>query len=246
MEGMVRRILCRGKSMTVIVLAGGRGRRMKADKTRLRLPGGTLLGRVLGQVVPYFDEVLVSVSRGQEIDLGGAGIKTLRTRGPLKAAGRGPLPRIAKGKEPRLGVVEDGTEGQGPMAGILAGLRAASNDACVVIACDIPDVHIPLVRKLARAARDAEIAVPVTGSGKYEPLLAVYSRAAVPRIEELLRAGERSLIPLFSRCRTAHVPLGNPDWLRNLNTRRDYEEYLEALNRGFGTRKSRRRPKKRP
>jgi molybdopterin-guanine dinucleotide biosynthesis protein A len=232
--------------MTVIVLVGGRGRRMKADKARLSVPGGTLLGRVLGQVAPYFDEVLLSVSPGQEIDLGKTGIGTSGTRRRSKPDGRRPLPRVGKEERTEFRVVEDETRGQGPIAGVLAGLKAAANDACLVVACDIPDIHIPFLRKLARAAREAEIAVPVTESGKHEPLLAVYSRPVIPGIEELLRAGERSLIPLFGRCRTAIVPLGNPDWLRNLNTRRDYEEYLEVLNRRFWAPKGRIRPNKRP
>ena len=67
MKGMKRKIRCGGKPVTVIVLAGGRGSRMGADKAGLPLPGGTLLGRVLGQVGPLFDEVLVSVSPGQTI-----------------------------------------------------------------------------------------------------------------------------------------------------------------------------------
>jgi molybdopterin-guanine dinucleotide biosynthesis protein A len=246
MRGMKRGLRCGGKPMTAIVLAGGRSRRMKADKAALPVPGGTLLGRVLGQVAPHFDEVLISVSPGQEIDVGRARIGgTSARRGHARAEGKGRLSsRAGEERRTKLRIVVDGVGGQGPMAGILAGLRAAANDACVVVACDIPNVPFPFLRTLARAAANAEIAVPMTASGKHEPLLAVYSKAVIPRIEELLRAGEHSLIMLFGRCRTAFVPIGDPDWLWNLNTRRDYEKYLEALHRGLEARKSRLRLQK--
>ncbi len=200
MMGTVKRkIRCGGKPMTVIVLAGGRGRRMKADKTGLAVGDRTLLEHVLSQLEPHFSEILISVSPGQKI-------------------------RFAAGRP-----VEDGTLGQGPLAGILAGLKAAANDASAVVACDIPDINVPLLRSLARAAGGAEIAVPVGPAGHFEPLFAVYRRSAVPAIEELLQAGERSILPLFGRCRTTVLRIEDAAWLRNLNTRKDYESYILSL-----------------
>lgn len=194
-----RKIRCGGEPMTAIVLAGGRGRRMKADKAGLPVGGRTLLEHVLSQLVPHFSEILISVSPGQKVPF---------------AAGR---------------TVEDGTPGEGPLGGILAGLKAAANDASAVIACDIPDVNIPLLRSLARAAGDAEIAVPVGPAGHFEPLFAVYRRSVVPDVEALLRAGVRSIIPLFGRRRTTVLRIEDTAWLRNLNTRTDYESYILSL-----------------
>lgn len=200
MMGTVKRkIRCGGKPMTAIVLAGGRGLRMKADKAGLAVGDRTLLEHVLNQLAPHFSEILISVSPGQKI-------------------------RFAVGRP-----IEDGTPGQGPLGGILAGLKAAANDACAVVACDIPDVNIPLLRSLARAAGDAEIAVPVGPDGHFEPLFAVYRKSAVPAIEVLLQAGERSILPLFGRCRTTVLRLEDAAWLRNLNTRADYEAYILSL-----------------
>jgi molybdopterin-guanine dinucleotide biosynthesis protein A len=251
MADMARAILCGGKPMTVIVLAGGRGRRMNADKASLPVPGGTLLGRVVGQVLPHFDEILVSVSPGQKVDLGTAGHATIRVKSLVKAQEKRPCRRPGKGRGPEVGIVEDEQPDLGPMAGVLACLRAATHDLCAVVACDIPDVHLPFLRKLCGAAKDAEIVVPITSAGRYEPLFAVYSRRVVPRIEELLATGERSLVPLFARCRAVRIPLGERAWLRNLNTRRDYEEYLESegararessRKKGSGPRPRRRAP----
>jgi molybdopterin-guanine dinucleotide biosynthesis protein A len=214
-----RKIRCRGKAMTAVVLAGGRGRRMKADKARLEVGGRTLLEHVLGQLEPYFEDILVSVSPGQAI-----GLKNLLGKGP---SGR-TTPAAIRAKA-KFRTVEDEIPGLGPLGGILAGLKAAANDACAVVACDIPDINVPLLRSLARAAGDVEIAVPVGPAGYFEPLFAVYRKCTVPEIEALLQAGERSIIPLFGRCRTAVLRLADAAWLLNLNTRADYREYLESF-----------------
>lgn len=205
--------------MTAIVLAGGRSSRMKADKAGLAVGTKTLLEHVLFQLEPIFDEVLVSVSPGQKVERGIVGRP--RAGAGKRAAG--------DGQEPGLKVVEDQAPGLGPLGGILAGLRASKNNACAVIACDIPDIDIPLLRSLAGAAGDAEIAVPVDPAGRFEPLFAVYKRSVIPAIEALLRSGERSVLPLYERCRTAIVRLEAGRRLMNLNTRADYGEYLKSL-----------------
>jgi len=205
MGGVKRKIRCAGKPMTAVVLAGGRGRRMKAEKAGLAVGGRTLLEHVLAQVEPYFDEVLISLSPGQSLRFGDE-----------KRAG---TPRI----------VEDATPGLGPLGGMLAGLKAARHEACAVIACDIPEIDLPLLRSVARAARDADIAVPVGPAGLREPLFAVYRKSVVPEVEALLALGERSVLPLFGRCRTSVVRFDDAGKIRNLNTRADYESYLRSL-----------------
>jgi hypothetical protein len=77
--------------------------------------------------------------------------------------------------------------------------------------------------------RETEIAVPAGPAGHFEPLFAVYRTSIVPEVETLLRSGERSIIPLFGRCRTVVLPIEKLSWLRNLNTRGDYESYLHSL-----------------
>lgn len=195
--------------MTAIVLAGGRGERMKADKAWLMVGDKTLLERVVGQLRPSFDEIFVSVSPGRAAD-----IRRLFGRSRGRASVR---------------MVEDDEPGLGPLGGILAGLRAAANETCAVVACDIPDIPLGLLRRLAQAAGGAEIAVPVGPTGLREPLFAIYRRSLVPAIVSLLAAGERSVLPLLARCRTAFVRMRGKDGLRNLNTREEYLAYIASL-----------------
>jgi molybdopterin-guanine dinucleotide biosynthesis protein A len=216
--------------MTAIVLAGGRGRRMKADKAGLDVGGRTLLEHVLGQIAPYFDEILISVSPGQKV-VGRSGGGRPRTAPQIMSAGA---------SAPLVRIVEDEMPGLGPLGGILSGLRAANNEACAVVACDIPEIDLPLLRSLARAARETDIAVPVGPSGFYEPLYAIYRMSTIPEIEALLSGDERSILPLFDRCRTAIVRFKDAGRLRNLNTLSDYETYLRSITRRAAGRPARR------
>jgi len=128
------------------------------------------------------------------------------------------------------------------MAGVIAGLKAARHDVCVVVACDIPHVPIGLLRRLARTAGAGyEAVVPVSAEGLAEPLFAVYRRTVAPHMEGLLASGRRSLLPLLETAKTFRVPLGNPAWLKNLNTPGEYRAFLEsvALTRRSRYRKNR-------
>jgi len=190
------------KGVSLIILAGGKGRRMRADKASLPIPGGTLIRMVLLQVEGMFNEVLISVSREQAVDAPGC-----RT-------------------------VEDAAPGQGPLAGILAGLKAAKNEVCVVLACDIPDIDINFLKRLIAKAQGFDIVVPVSCGGLFEPLFAVYRRSVIPEIEALVRARDFSILTLFDRCRTRKVMLKDSGWLRNLNTPGDYKKYLREFRKG--------------
>jgi molybdenum cofactor guanylyltransferase len=80
-------------------------------------------------------------------------------------------------------VVDDGSDVRAPIAGVVAGLRAASHDVCVVLPVDCPDVSAETLRLLG-----AEVAVPQTG-----PLPGAYARSMLPELERRLRGGELSL-----------------------------------------------------
>lgn len=217
--------------MTAVILAGGRGTRMRADKAGLTVGDRTLLEHVVAQLVPCFDDILISVSPGQKIGATKARRERAGTRGkgPTREEERS---RPGPGRGVRgPGIVVDEVPGLGPIGGLLTGLKASPNEAAAVVACDIPDIDIPLLRSLARAAGSADIAVPVDPAGRFEPLFAVYKKAVIPAVETLLGSGERSLLPLYERCRTTAVRIEERRRLTNLNTRAEYLEYLKSPRR---------------
>ena len=80
-------------------------------------------------------------------------------------------------------VLDDGSDEQAPVFGVLAGLRAATHETCLVLPVDTPLVTPELLRDLLAAG-----AVPQTG-----PLPGVYTRTMLPELERRVAAGELSL-----------------------------------------------------
>jgi len=96
--------------------------------------------------------------------------------------------RLAVGKardglELPFPVLDDAQEARAPIAGVVAGLRAARHEVCVVLPVDCPLVTPAALRALGEA-----VAVPQTG-----PLPGAYTQAMLPELEARLAAGDYSL-----------------------------------------------------
>ncbi len=109
-------------------------------------------------------------------------------------------------------VLDDGSEVRAPVAGVVAGLRAAGNRVSVVLPVDTPYVTLELLLRLAEACEEADAAVTQTG-----PLPGAYSKAALPALERSLAAGELSLRGALAGLAPAIVD-EDPVLLVNINT----------------------------
>jgi len=110
----------------------------------------------------------------------------------------------ADGLELPFPFLDDGTDERAPVFGVIAGLRAASHDGCVVLPVDCPLATAEALRALVEAR-----AVPQTG-----PLPGAYTKAMLPDFEARVAAGELSL-----RGVNPHVVEVDERLLANVNTR---------------------------
>ncbi|MEO8897898.1 MAG: molybdenum cofactor guanylyltransferase [Candidatus Dormibacter sp.] len=123
----------------------------------------------------------------------------------------------------------------GPLAGIVAGLRASPHNLTAVVAVDMPWLDAELLASLAATwSRGADALVPLSLSG-LEPLHAMYAHSALPAMEDALAEGRLQLRAVLEhlRVRTVDVAalLGNERASRfavNLNTRDDLLTLGEA------------------
>jgi FdhD protein len=125
--------------------------------------------------------------------------------------------RLAVGKrsdglELPFELVDDGTDVRAPLAGLVAGLRAAPTELAVVVPVDCPGLTAAALESLASACRDA--AVPQTG-----PLPGAYRRSALPVLERRLADGRLKLRDALRELDTAEVLLPE-EALVNVNERR--------------------------
>jgi molybdopterin-guanine dinucleotide biosynthesis protein A len=112
-------------------------------------------------------------------------------------------------------VVDDGMDVRAPIAGVVAGLRRARSDVCVICPVDTPLVTAEALLALADACADA--AVPPTG-----PLPGAYRRSALPVLERRLADGRLALRDAVAELDSRVVEL-DPAQLVNVNTPEDLD-----------------------
>jgi molybdenum cofactor guanylyltransferase len=93
----------------------------------------------------------------------------------------------------------------GSLGGIYSGLRAASGDAALCVACDMPFLSAPLVAYLAGRAAEADVVIPDAG-GELQTLHAVYGKSCLPAMERRLQAGQLRIVGFFDDVRVVRVP----------------------------------------
>ncbi len=93
---------------------------------------------------------------------------------------------VGKAGELPFDVVDDATPLRAPIAGVVAGLRAAAHEIVVFLPVDCPFVTAELLRQLGEACADA--AVPQTG-----PLPGAWAKSSLPLLERRLAEGPLAL-----------------------------------------------------
>lgn len=106
-------------------------------------------------------------------------------------------------------VLDDGSDARAPLVGVVAGLRAATNERCVFLPVDCPLVSAASLMQLAAAGA----AAAVSPSG---PLPGAYRRTLLALLEEKLARGDYTL-----RDVEAAVVDIDPRELANVNTEAD-------------------------
>ncbi len=187
-------------SATAIILAGGKSSRIGTDKGMLSINGQTMLEHICKQLHGTFSQILISAGDAEKHSFAG------------------------------FEVVRDKISSQGPLMGIASALEASANEINFVVACDIPHIEMDCVRKMLTEAKGADIVVPTTDDRKYEPLFAIYRKSALDAIKRTLRKGERKISEVFDKCEVKYIDLGKADWLININTLAEYEEFQRRQN----------------
>jgi len=174
-----------------IVLAGGQGRRMGGvDKGLQLLRGKPMVAWVLERLAPQVNEILVNANQNLEAYA-------------------------------RFGyrVVPDAFGGfAGPLAGLHAGLSAASHGLAVTVPCDSPFLPLDLVKRLRRALGANDLAVAKTGEQPH-PVFSLVRCAVLGHLSEFLAGGGRKIDAWYASLKVVEVPFDDEaDAFRNINT----------------------------
>ena len=195
--------------VTGVILAGGKSRRMGDNKALMRLGDNSLIGHVIHRMCLVTDELL------------------LITNSPAEYA--------------HLDVPMHGDilPGAGALGGIYTGLRHASHNIVLCVACDSPFVEPKLLTYLVSVLGEYDAVMPYTHREIHashntqitlQTLCAAYSKRCLPIIESMLRDSELRVHALQER---AHIKRVSPEvWQAfdsegmsffNINTPEDFE-----------------------
>jgi len=216
--------------MTVVILAGGKSKKLGTDKALLEWQGKPLLL----QLVERFKRAGFSV-----IVAGGPSEWAQRLQGM-------PVPIV-----PDL----PAHEGFGPLAGIEACLLSIKTQSPAprpsspvpfigVVACDLPFADPNLLSWLSKQIGDADAVVPIV-DGQPQPLHAVYARSCLPHLVAQLESQDKSVKSFLKRLKVVWV--GEEEWQKvadpiclkaHLNEPEDLERWQTPFSGLFATRHS--------
>jgi molybdopterin-guanine dinucleotide biosynthesis protein A len=185
---------------TAIIMAGGSSTRVGQDKSLLKVAGKPMIKHIYDQLLPHFDQILVSTNDPGKYGFLGADI------------------------------VADRVADQGPLMGIATAMEASVNEVNFVTACDIPRIDTFLLRRMLRECRDYDIVVPRWGETQYEPLFAVYRKSVLETMNKLLDSGRRKIDEVYKHCTMHYIDLTNNRSLTNINTMDDYRKFVNEDN----------------
>lgn len=192
--------------ISVVVLAGGASRRMGTNKALLRIDEKETLIARVVSNMAALSDDLVVVSNTPEH----------YTDLPVRHTG-------------------DIFPGRGPLAGLHAGLSVARHPWSFAMACDMPLVDRRLVRFMVLLSAGHQAVVPRV-DGQPEPLHALYSKEALPAIEQRLEAGDLRVISFYPAIQVRFVEphewaIFDPERrsFANANTPEEWQHLRELL-----------------
>lgn len=180
--------------VTGLVLAGGQGRRMGGvDKGLQPLHGKPMIAAVIARLAPQVDEILINANQN-----------------------------LAEYERFGHRVVPDAIGGfAGPLAGLHAGLGAASHVLVLTAPCDSPFLPLDLFFRLKKALNENDLAVAKTGDQAH-PVFALVRTSVRNNLENFLAGGGRKIDAWYASLKVVEVQFDDEaDAFRNINTREE-------------------------
>jgi len=186
---------------TVLILAGGKGKRFQSlDKCLITLNNKPLIQHAIDNLSNVIDETIVAARDEQQGE------------------------QIRNKISNDIVLVFDTLKGFGPLAGVLSGLERASSSYSLVIGCDMPFVNRYVVEFLFEVAErgNYDAVVPIWESGMVEQLHAVYKKEPMlAAIRDSIKKGDAKMFNVLSRLKNVnYIPM---------NTIRDIDTELKTF-----------------
>ncbi|MCC5796843.1 MAG: molybdenum cofactor guanylyltransferase [Methylophaga sp.] len=186
--------------VTGIVLAGGQGRRMGGqDKGLLNYQQQPLVKHIIDRLAPQVESIIINANRSHQ--------------------------QYQQFEYPVITDLLDGY--QGPLSGMLAGMKQAETDYILTVPCDCPHISTQLRRRLLESLllHQADIAVAHDGK-RLQPVFSLMSTRLQADLQAWLASGERKIDLWMQRHRLVEVDFSDQqECFINFNHPEDITEY---------------------
>jgi molybdopterin-guanine dinucleotide biosynthesis protein A len=129
---------------------------------------------------------------------------------------------VGKAGELPFDVIADAAEVRAPIAGVVAGLRAAAHAVVVFLPVDCPRITVEVLRQLGDACAGVDAAVPQTG-----PLPGAWAKSALPLLERRLADGPLALYRAYDRLNVVEVQVA-PELVADVDTEAELQQLVDA------------------
>ncbi len=189
--------------ITAVILAGGQARRLGGvDKGLVPVANQRLIEFAASALEPQAGSILVSANRN---------------------AGQ----YMAMGFEV---IADPWPDYRGPMAGVLAALRAARSRYVLTAPCDAPLIASDLAERLEAAMSTGATAAVAHDGARLQPLFALLDRALADPLQHWLEGGGRSAGAWMEQCGATTVDFSDrPQMFLNLNRPEELRAFEDDL-----------------
>jgi molybdopterin-guanine dinucleotide biosynthesis protein A len=175
--------------ISCIVLAGGRGKRIRGnDKGLQPYKNKRLVEHVIEKISPQVDEIIISANRN-----------------------------LAEYRNLGLPVVTDNNDRfDGPLAGIANALPSCSHQWVLVVPCDMPDLPENLVTSMWQHTKHSRL-ITVSANNRLQLILLMHS-SLLASINEFLANNQHSVMRWVDSADHYTIAMDNEAHFRNINT----------------------------
>jgi molybdopterin-guanine dinucleotide biosynthesis protein A len=184
------------------IVAGGESTRMGEDKALITFQEMPLIEYIIRQVVHVADELIIIAN-------------TMEDYIPFE-----------------LPIYPDVIHNVGNLGGIHSAIYHATYDLCLVLACDMPFINIPLIEYMLEAPDNYDAYIPRISKNKpVEPFRGVYRKTCINPLKKVMDSGSRRVVDFIENVKARYFEIGeiqrfDPDLISffNINTPADLEK----------------------
>lgn len=189
--------MCASQNISVFILCGGKSSRMQAEK-----------GLVIFNQKPFIKHILEAVE-------------------PLNSS----ITLVTQNKAYSIfgyPLIQDIYTEKGPLGGIHTALKHSNSPDNLILSCDIPLITTTALKSLINTHSKNEAAITLAyAKKKLHPLIAVYNKNLVTKIEDYLKEDRLKLLDFINEMGYKTVEQIEANQLQNINSKLDLEK-IEA------------------